>query len=187
VKKLLAVVLGLVVVLAVALVVLPGMIDWNDYKGTIQAQLKGLTGRDVVIGGDIHIALLPTPALIANGVRMANVNGAGAADMVRLKSVEVRVALGPLLGGNIQVETVKLVDPIVELERLADGQVNWEFAPVRTENDGSTSAPLPGFGAGGMVDGAAIRLDSFHIENGTIIYRAPVRGPSNGSSASKPG
>ncbi|WP_316978994.1 AsmA family protein [Shumkonia mesophila] len=170
-KKLLGIVLGLVAILAIAVVVLPGVIDWNDYKGTIQAQLKGLTGRDVVIGGDIHIAVLPAPALIANGVRMANLKGAGAADMIRLKSVEVRIALGPLLGGNVEVETIKLVDPIVELERLADGRTNWEFAPVRTENDGSTSAPLPGFGAGEAGSGTAIRLDSFHIENGTIIYR----------------
>ncbi|MBE0532888.1 MAG: AsmA family protein [Rhodospirillales bacterium] len=170
-KKLLGIVLGLVAILAIAVVVLPGVVDWNDYKGTIQAHLRGLTGRDVVIGGDIHIAILPAPAVIANNVRMANLKGASAAEMVRLKSVEVRVALGPLLGGNIQVETVKLVDPIIELERLADGRVNWEFVSVRAENDGSTSTPLPGFGGGEAGGGTAIRLDGFHIENGTIIYR----------------
>lgn len=169
-KKLLGIVLGLVAILAIAVVVLPGVIDWNDYKGTIQARLKGLTGRDVVIGGDIHIAVLPAPAVIAQNVRMANINGGSAAEMVRLKSVEVQVALGPLLGGNVQVETVKLVNPIIELERLSDGRVNWEFAPIRTENDGSTSAPLPGFGDG-EGGGTAIRLDSFQIENGTIVYR----------------
>lgn len=169
-KKFLGIVLGLVAVLAIAVVVLPGVIDWNDYKGIIQARLKGLTGRDVVIGGDIHIAILPAPAVIAQNVRMANANGGSAAEMVRLKSVEVQVALGPLLGGNVQVETVKLVDPIIELERLSDGRVNWEFAPIRTENDGSTSAPLPGFG-GGEGGGTAIRLDSFQIENGTVVYR----------------
>jgi len=169
VKKVLGIVLGLVAILAIAVVVLPGVIDWNDYKGTIQAHLKGLTGRDVVIGGDIHIAVLPAPAVIAEGVRMANVKGGSAAEMVRLKSVEVQIALGPLLGGNVQVETVKLVDPIIELEQLSDGRANWEFAPIRAEKDGSTSAPLPGFGG---VDGAtAIRLDSFQIENGTIVYR----------------
>jgi hypothetical protein len=73
------VVVGVVVLLAVAVVVLPGVIDWNDYKGPIQAQLRGLTGRNVVIGGDIHVAVLPAPAIIANGVRMANVEGASAA------------------------------------------------------------------------------------------------------------
>lgn len=171
-KKIFGVVVGLVVVLAVAVVVLPGIIDWNDYKGNIQAQLKSLTGRDVVIAGDIHIAVLPAPAVVAHGVRMANVKGASAAEMVRLKSVEVRVSLGPLLTGHVQVETVKLVDPIIELERLADGRVNWEFNSVRTENDGSTSAPLPGVGAGESESAiTAIRLDSFHIENGLIIYR----------------
>jgi len=172
VKKILGVVVGLVVVLAVAVVVLPGIIDWNDYKGTIQRQLKGLTGRDVVIAGDIHIAVLPAPAVVAHGVRMANVEGANAADMVRLKSVEVRVSLGPLLTGHVEVQTVKLVDPVIELERLADGRVNWQFNSVRTERDGSASAPLPGV-AVDESDGAmaAIRLDNFHIENGLIIYR----------------
>lgn len=170
-KKLLGVVVGLIAVLAVAVGVLPGLIDWNDYKDPIQAQIKALTGRDVVIGGDIRIAVLPAPAVVANGVRMANIDGASAADMVRLKSVEVRVALGPLLTGNVQVETVKLVDPIVELERLADGRANWEFAPVRAETDGSKSAALPGVGGGESGTAAAIRLDNFHVENGTVIYR----------------
>ena len=180
-KTILGVILGLVALLVAAVIVLPGFIDWNDYKTPIQAQLKALTGRNVVIGGDIHITVLPTPAVVASGVRMANIKGASAADMVRLKSLEVRIALGPLLTGNIQVETVKLVDPIVELERLADGRVNWEFTPTRTEADGSASVPLSG-GAGSPFpaagDGAAIRLDSFHIENGTIIYRDAASGES---------
>lgn len=180
-KKILGVILGLVALLVVAVIVLPGFVDWNDYKNTIQVQLKALTGRNVVIGGDIHITILPTPAVIANNVRLANVKGGSAADMVRLKSLEVRISLGPLLTGNLQVETVNLVDPIVELERLADGRVNWEFTPTRTETDGSASVSLPGLPANplaGTGEAGAIRLDSFHIENGTIIYRDAISGSS---------
>lgn len=180
-KKILLFVLGVLALLAAAVVVLPGFVNWNDYKGDIQAQLKGLTGRNVVIGGDIHITVLPTPAVVANNVRLANIKGAGAADMVRLKSLEVRIALGPLLTGNIQVETVKLVDAIIDLERLADGRANWEFTPVRTGADGSASMPLPGEAAGPIPlggEGAAFRLDSFFIENGTVIYRDAVAGVS---------
>jgi hypothetical protein len=41
--------------------------------------------------------------------------------MARLKSLDISVALMPLISGNVQVTKVTLVDPEVELERLADG------------------------------------------------------------------
>ena len=45
--------------------------------------------------------------------------------MVRLKSLEVRIRFLPLLKGNIEVESVTLVEPVIELEVLADGRANW--------------------------------------------------------------
>ena len=139
-KKVLIGVVAVVVGLVAALLVAPSFIDWNQYKGEITAQAKAFTGRDLAIDGDLKATILPAPAVVVEGIRLANAEGADAADMVRLKSVEVRVALGPLLGGRIQVETVKLVDPVIQVEKLADGRWNFEFA---TEEETQPAAPQP--------------------------------------------
>ena len=185
-KKILFGVAGLFILLVAAVVVVPGFIDWNDYKDMITAQAKAATGRDLVIGGDIQIAVLPFPALVAKDVRLANLEGAAAPHMVRLKSLEVSLALGPLLSGRIQVETVKMVDPVIELEILADGRNNVHFTPDEkdpTPVSAATTATAPTAAApSGETDAGpaataleeslpAIQLNNFVIENGSLVFR----------------
>ncbi len=172
-KKVFIGVVGVVLILLATALIVPSFIDWNDYKDEIAAQAGAFTGRELVIGGDIGLTLLPAPALVATDVRLANVDGAADADMIRLKSLEIRVALGPLLSGEIQVGKVKLVEPVVNLEILADGRKNWEFA--RRHEGGETAAPgsAPGGGTGLPL---AVRLDSVEIENGVVVYRDAAAG-----------
>ena len=160
-------------IVIMAVLAVPSFIDWNEYKGEIAAQVKALTGRDLSIDGDVRISVLPAPALVARGVRIANAEGASNPDLASLKSVEIRIAAGPLLGGTVQVETIKLVDPVVHIERLPDGRMNWQLG------NGPEASPSPDAGTGEAQDSTptdsasqlSIRLDSFVIENGTVIYR----------------
>ncbi len=169
-KRILWVMGALLVLLVGGVLVGPGLVDWNQYKGDIQAQARKATGRDLVINGNIKITVLPAPALIAGDVSLANSEGASSPNMMRLKSLEVRVALAPLLTGRIEVERVKLVDPVVELEVLADGRRNWVF-----DTGGGTPQAVPpqaGPGEPAAANSApSITLDNFTIENGTLIYR----------------
>jgi uncharacterized protein involved in outer membrane biogenesis len=170
VKKVLIGLVGLIVVLIAAVLVVPSVVDWNDYKKEIAAQAKAITGRELVIGGDIKIAVLPAPALRVGDVRLANLAGASSPSLVRLKSLEVRIAFGPLLTGRIEVETVKLVEPVIELEVLADGRKNWEFGTKPGESTGAKPA-VPGTPGKSGTAMPAVRLDSFTIEGGTLVYR----------------
>jgi len=104
-KVLIAVVVVLIAAVAGVLIV-PGFIDWNNYKGQITARVKSATGRDLVIGGDIKVSILPFPVLEVEDVRLSNLKGAAAKDMVRLKTLKVSIAFGPLLSGNIQVKSI---------------------------------------------------------------------------------
>ena len=170
-KKVLFGLIGFLALLVAAVLIGPGLIDWNLYKGKISAQAKAITGRDLTIDGDIQITILPATALVVKDVALANLEGATATEMVRLKSLEIRVALGPLLSGQIQVETIKLDTPIIELEVIGDGRRNWDF-PVPAGKDekdaGPSTADETAPEAGPGLD---VRLDSFIIENGTLVYR----------------
>lgn len=172
-KKLLFVVLGMLAIVIMAVLVVPSFIDWNDYKGEIATQVKELTGRDLSIDGDVRISVLPAPVLVAQGVRVANVEGASQPNLMRLKSLEIRIALGPLLGGTVQVETVKLVDPVIHLERLPDGRVSWQLGDASDPHPGTDTGTTetPASAPTDQVSQPSVRLDSFVIENGTVVYQ----------------
>jgi len=117
---------GLVVlVLAVALIG-PSFVDWNQFRGSIEAQAQRVTGRELRIGGDISFAVLPAPHLKMADVSLANVEGGSARDFARFDGIEAEVALAPLLRGEIGVTSIKITGLAVHLEVLADGRANWK-------------------------------------------------------------
>src|SRR5262245_5544418 len=163
-KKVLIGIGVLLVLLVVAVLVGPGFVDWNSYKGEITAKAREATGRDLAIDGDISLSILWTPTLSVKKVRFANVAGGSAPDMATLESLDVRLAFAPLdwMNGKFQVERIDLQQPTIILERLADGRANWQF-----EQPAASAAS----GAGGGGGGPDIRLDDIRIAGGTLIYR----------------
>ena len=170
-RKVLYGVLGLVVVLVAVALVAPSFIDWNAYKDEIQSQARAATGRDLVIAGDIDLAILPMPTLSAADIRVANIPGAAAPNLLSLRALEVRVALMPLLSGQIEVKRISLVRPVLELEVLADGRVNWGLEVETRGAPSATAAPEAAAGQAG-----AIKLEDISIENGTVVYRDSAAG-----------
>ncbi|MFQ5973908.1 MAG: AsmA family protein, partial [Alphaproteobacteria bacterium] len=174
-RKLLVGFLVVIVLLGGAILIAPSLIDWNAYKGQISAQVEAATGRRLAIDGELRLEILPTPSLAAGGVRLSNVEGAASEDMVRLRAALIQVALGPLFRGRIEVDTVVLVEPRIELERLSDGRTNWTLEP-----DGATPGPTPAT-APGEEEVAGLRLppirfDDIRIRDGTVVFRDATTG-----------
>ena len=113
-------VIAFIVLLVIAVFTVPSFIDWNSYKPEITERIEALTGRKLSIDGNIEIALLPSPKLRISDARLSNLAGAHSADMVRLQALDLRLVLGPLISGDIQVSSLTLIDPVIELERLAE-------------------------------------------------------------------
>ncbi len=151
--------------LVLAALILPSFINWNRYRTEIAGAAEDLTGREVSIGGSIAFSVLPAPALLVKDVRVANLPGAATVDMLKLKSLEVRVALLPLLRGQFQVQKVVLVEPVIEFERLADGQRNWVLG--EEGEAGPAEGPPPS---------ADIQLENFVVRGGQLTYRDAASG-----------
>ena len=152
---------GIVALLVVALVALPALIDVNSYKPLIVSQVKTATGRDLVIDGPISLSLLPVPTVSVTGVKFFNAPGSRNPNMVEVKSVTVKPSLLALLGGNIEVSEVTLVEPKIVLEINAAGKPNWEFAPSVAE--AKPAAAKPG-------SPRPLSLGQLTIDNGTLIF-----------------
>ncbi|MDE0389723.1 MAG: AsmA family protein [Rhodospirillales bacterium] len=166
---------GILVFLALvvaALFLVPSFLDWEGFKPEITERIEAITGRTLAIDGPLKVSILPTPKIEATDLRLANVPGAADPDMARIGSLELRLALGPLLGGEIAVTGLEMVEPVIELQRLADGSPNWLFE--------SLPAPATGEGAAGEPESEPelTRLDSATITNGTIVYHHADGRPS---------
>ncbi|MEI6204052.1 MAG: AsmA family protein, partial [Enhydrobacter sp.] len=152
---------GFVGVLIAALLVAPSLFDLNKYKPEIVSQVKKATGRDLVLDGPVTLSLLPTPTVGVSQVRFVNVPGSKNANMVEVKSISVKPSLLALLGGNVEVSSVTVVEPKIVLEINAQGKPNWEFAPSVEEAKPAAakpSSPRP------------LSLGSLVIENGTLLF-----------------
>jgi uncharacterized protein involved in outer membrane biogenesis len=147
--------LGLLAVLVLAILLAgPRLIDLEDVKARIAAAVEARTGRHLEIAGPLQLALLPTPSISARGVRLANPPGASVPDMLRLRLIEVKLALWPLFTGAIEIRGATLVDADLDLERLPGGTANWTVQ-------------------GGAWRGLVPR--SVTIQNGNIAYHSGAR------------
>jgi uncharacterized protein involved in outer membrane biogenesis len=152
---------GFVGVLIVALLIAPSFFDLDKYKPEIVAQAKKATGRDLVLDGPVSLSLLPVPSVSVSGVKFVNVAGSKNPNMVEVKAITVKPSLFALLGGNVEVSSVTLVEPKIVLEVNAQGKPNWEFAPSVEEAKPAAakpSSPKP------------LSLGSLVIENGTLLF-----------------
>lgn len=185
-KKLLIGLGALLLVAVAAVLVAPSFIDWGQYRGRIAEAAEDALGRRLDIGGDLSLSLLPLPTLVAEDVRLANLAEGSVPDMARVAEVRVRVSLPDLLGGNIRVESIRLVEPVVVLERLPSGRANWTFeppppppgpeaSPARGPAGGPVAQP-PGAAGGDDAPPLDLRLDHVEIVDGRVLYRDPGAG-----------
>jgi AsmA protein len=138
-KRALSIVALIVVVVVGSLAALPFLIPTDIYKRQIETRASGALGREVTIAGGLRLGLLPRVALRAGDVRVA---GEGGADLARIETLELDVALAPLLGGVLAVDRLVLVRPVIELGIGEDGRGSWEPAAAPA-GPGTASGPLP--------------------------------------------
>ena len=129
---------ALVVALLVAAYAIVTNYPVEDLKALIQDETRRLTGRELVIDGTVQMEVLPSPAIVMEGVRLKNADWAATPEMLSLGRVEAEVAFWPLIGGEIEVTRLVLSDAVVALERNAEGVANWELGAAGEAGGGGT-------------------------------------------------
>ena len=158
--------LGVVVVLLVAAVfAVPALVPTSTIVAKVESAVTGSTGRAFKIKGPVSLSVLPSLAVTADDVTLAGVKGG--ADLLHIQRLELRLALFPLLGGNVEVDTFVLKQPQVALEVDRQGKGNWQFAGASQDSSGSGMA-LNG-----------LQLGAVKIDDGTFTYRDAQSGASH--------
>ena len=127
IKIVLSVVIGLVVVIAVAGYLFVRNFDLNKYKSDISLLAQERLGRKLAINGDARLGISFSPTLIVNDVELANADWASQPQMVKVGSLEIKLALLPLLKRQVVIDNITLQNPVINLEINDDGTPNWNM------------------------------------------------------------
>ncbi len=139
--------------LALALAFFP----WDWLRGPLGRYVSDRTGRQVEITRRLDVDLGPVTRVRAQGLVIANPGWAQERDFLRAEQAEVHLRLWPLMGGRLEMPLVRLRQPRLSLEWLADGRRTWAL------------------GAQGERQGAA-RLEHLDVDQGHLRFIAPHLG-----------
>ena len=116
---------ALLILVLSALFAAPLFIDWNNYRAVFETEAANLLGRDVKVGGKVHLLLLPAPELRFDDIKVADREGRLDRPFLEAKSFEAWLNISALLTGRIEARKIAIVGPTLRLDLNADGTGNW--------------------------------------------------------------
>jgi len=131
----------LVIVLVVAAAVFVYTANYNRHKGLIEKTVMDATGRQLLIKGDLAVAMSLPPELAVNDVTLANAAWGSQPQMAHIGQLRVRIRLIPLLTRQVDITQIRLIDTDLLLETDAGGRANWQF---RQKADSRTGVGMRG-------------------------------------------
>src|SRR5690242_15649396 len=137
-RKLAIILISLVVVIVVLVLTLPHLIDVNQYRGQIQAELQQRLNRPVQLGA-MSLGLFPVRVEV-NDVVIGDDPGFGSkAPFAQVGQLNVSVELLPLLTKNIRVDSLELKR--VKIEIIHNAQGVWNFSTIGSNTVPAGHAP----------------------------------------------
>ena len=162
-RKLVIIVVVLIVLVVGALLALPHIVDVNQYRGQIQTELQQRLNRPVQLGA-LSLAVFPLRVEAQNVVIGDDATFHSTVPFAQVAQLDLSIKLLPLLAKNIQVDSLDLKRPVIELIRNAQGV--WNFSTVANAPAAPSTAPSkpqqpptpapaqPASGGGGFTLGA---------------------------------
>ncbi|MFJ2367473.1 AsmA family protein [Pseudomonas sp. NPDC087697] len=166
-RKILAWVVGSLVLLMALLVVIIVFFDWNRIKPPLNAKVSEELHRPFAINGNLTViwkrevdeggwrAWVPWPHVVAEDLSLGNPDWSKKPQIVSLKRVELRISPLALLAQRVVIPRIDLTEPNADLQRLADGRANWTFKFDPKDPNAKPSS--------WVVDIGAIGFDKGHV------------------------
>ncbi len=164
--KWLATIIGcLVLLILLAALIIPHVVDVQRYKPHIERKVSEASGRPFSMGEDLKLSLFPWVGLSLSNVRLGNPPGFEEQEFLAVKSFQVQVKLMPLFSKEVQVRRFVLEQPRIVAVRQKDGRGNWEGLgggePEVATNGRKHPEGLPL---------ETLAVDEFAIKEGSVIW-----------------
>ncbi|AOI58997.1 AsmA family protein [Burkholderia diffusa] len=163
-------IVGIVALIIAAAGIFIFTFDWNRAKPWVNEHVSTALGRPFAINGDLKVgwrrpdgetgwrAWVPWPSFSATQLEIGNPDWAKGPRFATLDAAHFDLAILPLLAHEIVIPSISVVNPAVDLERLADGRNTWTFQFKQS------SQPSPW----------KVRLNSFGFAKGVVTYRDAI-------------
>lgn len=179
-RRLLKVFVALVLLLVIAAVALVFVFDPNMFKPRLEAMARE-QGIALNIDGNLGWQLWPALGVEVNDIRVAAL-AAPDDTIAALEQASLRLAIRPLLSGEVSVHHVLVDGAMFDLQVDESGKGNWEqLLPEETPASGDTAsdAPPPASSTEPATEEAAslqLAVEQITIANASLRYRDAVRG-----------
>jgi AsmA protein len=117
----------LVVVVIIGVAIFAATFDVNRYRGRIQSELERRLDRKVTLG-PMHLSLLPPRFQVQNIAIAEDPKFPNPKPFVQADQLDVSVKLMPLLSKSVEIDSLKLQRPTVELVKNQSGV--WNFSSL---------------------------------------------------------
>ena len=152
------IIIGIIVALIIiALLTIPHFLNVNQYRGTIQSELQKRLGRPVSLG-TMHVSFLP-PAFRVDNLKVGENPSFGSGQFATAQELYVTAKFWPLLHGDVQISSLDLRRPDINLIRNSQGV--WNFETIGQPSAPQQPAQKPG-------KPGQFQLASLKITDGTI-------------------
>jgi AsmA protein len=186
-KKLFKIIAGVIVVaivlVVIAAVALPMLVDPQDIKDQLSARVKARTGRDLNIPGEVKLSVFPWLGATLGEVSLGNAAGFSAPVFASTKKVDVRVKLMPLFSRRVEMDTVTVHGLTLNMERNKQGANNWDdlashdgAGAAGKDAPSSSAGSSPGEATGQGLAGFAI--GGIDVRDGTLSFSDQQTGQS---------
>ena len=129
-----------IVVIVAALLILVATFNVNNYRGTIQAQLEKRLGRQVQLG-EMHLKILPPRFQVQNPAISDDPQFSPESPFVRAQELDVSVKLLPLIHKQVDISSLDLQRPSVNLIKNSKGVWNFSTLGQNTATDARNPQP----------------------------------------------
>ncbi|WP_341232287.1 AsmA family protein [uncultured Methylophaga sp.] len=165
------VIIAIIIIAIAALAALPFIIDPNDYKDEIAAQVEKTTGRKLTLQGDIELSVFPWIALELGPLSLSNASGFKAESFASVEAAEIRIKLMPLLKKQLEMDTIVLDGLLLNLETNKEGVTNWDDLTKASddleqmpsdESDSASDEPSSGL--------SAVKIAGIKLTNANVLW-----------------
>lgn len=148
---------GLLVAAFAALFAVPPLVDWNQFRGVFEEEASRLLGREVRVGGQVNLRILPVPYVYFEKVSISDAPGLSGA-FLRAERFTMLLSAPPLLRGVMEARQLEIDSPEIRLRFDENGGGNWQQLEIRNQE----FAFVP----------TDVSLQSAMIRNGRILLLA---------------
>ncbi|MGS2718541.1 AsmA family protein [Eionea flava] len=167
-----------ILLIVVAAITLPQLVNPNDYKRQITDAITQHTGLNASIEGDLSLSVFPwlgvsTGQVVLEQPKVIQASIPDAGNFVDVSAIDIRVKLLPLLSKKVEVDTVLLKQPLIEFVVNKTGKnslsgLQTATATAETPETTPTDTSSPTADTPAAI--AAFSIAGVDISNGQLIF-----------------